>query len=1355
MSKISEVIEIFPGMSNTVNLRNEFYDVEKNRKRMMGYKPIKSHRNIFLRIAKSFLPAETKVHLLVGHYGTGKSHLLLMLANYFSNTLAMPELKTFFQNFDQVDIEKSRSIQNLRSDKRYLVVTPDYASQEDFSETLLIALESAFKREEIVEDIDSIYSEALRQLTSWEEEESTGNAALAKYSKFIEILNDSSSHYNSIILLKKGLQNKERASLDLFKEIFLQMFGITFRYNATNIVDVLRDIVNSDQFKQRFAGIVFLYDEFDYTLMNRRISIQVVESFAELCKDSNDILFIGALHKELDSYADLFSIEHFRTVKQRFKTIDMKSEGLEEIVSAIVSVKKSDPLYIENVKPNLQQIYTKITDIQRLNLFDWLNPDEIKEKIINAVYPLHPLTMYCLLKMSTTVGSANRTLFTFLGGEGIDESNTYSYKSFINSTNILSEGGLLSLYTTDLLVDYFYKELSVDNTDLRETIKKNVRAYQSSLKELNNYLNQDDILQGMDNPIFMQIIKIMLVFDIVGIINDFTNISFGLNLQVRDNKVLKSLLKTLIQKKIIFQSPVSKVYEFRNDSVHDWEQSIDNEKENLIESGDYNLGYEFISIAKEAGIDRFLQAKKYQIVHNSDRRLLRVFEEVKNFGQNKQNALETIDYFKYYENELLSINSFKDSYDGIVIYVIAETEDDIKEARQTVKNNSSDYVIVVIPDEFIPIKESFLNLKSALLVKSSDDFSAAPMADQSRLESSYIGDINSGYFKQFIDNRSKYLNGRNSIWYGIEGKILESNPNNEQDPVYKFLDNLYNKFNILENEDINKTHKTLTGNKKFIFRDAINDLLEAGKFLSIDTSFGNAKGFIKYLKNVLFDKQLLKRTGKDGSILLCEIEKDTSKYEEVFPALVDMISYFKENKVISLPNLINKYRLAPFGLGEISLELFLSYVLKYFGDELIYKSDKNNPGEIDIQSFDQIEKIVLNPQPYSVFEKRELSDIQKDSLKSLYQIFSDIPLAVGDVPRINEVSTVMMTWFDGIPTVSKINDLYSDNETKLFLQLMKTLSHSIPYQFLFSQLQTVWHFEEDDLFTENIKSKISQNIKHLKKSIEDKLVEIEDTILKKYIEIFKVKGSTYTDLTNSISAWYNNLDDNQRDLTANWHTPQSKPLIAFLKNTQNIRNVIFKDIPGSPDYGLGKIKDWNVNNIKKYSEKIKNGLHVIEDHKIVVDLPILVVKKAELKELSKTKGVIFYDSKEDLDVLVKLPDNAKEIYISHDGLDPTSKNIQKQSIRSDTSIVPSKSDQFITMVAVSEDNNYSLVYSLRLKNNTTITEGDAFEWKMPIPNNKKQTKSIFLSLCNLLLEKNKISKSELNDILNNLTEEFK
>ena len=84
MPKIDVLIrDISEAYASYVNLAEEFSDDEKNRGRMKGYRPIESHRDALGRLIRALYPNDHRVYALRGSYGTGKSHLFLMLANYF------------------------------------------------------------------------------------------------------------------------------------------------------------------------------------------------------------------------------------------------------------------------------------------------------------------------------------------------------------------------------------------------------------------------------------------------------------------------------------------------------------------------------------------------------------------------------------------------------------------------------------------------------------------------------------------------------------------------------------------------------------------------------------------------------------------------------------------------------------------------------------------------------------------------------------------------------------------------------------------------------------------------------------------------------------------------------------------------------------------------------------------------------------------------------------------------------------------------------------------------------------------------------------------------------------------------
>jgi len=190
MPKISEVIKLNTGYASAVDLQEEFTTPEKNRARMEHYQPIDSHREVFERLANILKPKDKRSYLLTGHYGTGKSHLLLMMANFFSNKSDTPELKAFFDNYAEVDDTKAKYLRALRSQGRYLVSICDYRTKEDFEEVILRAISSACRREGFDGDMDTHYNEALRRLDEWEEATESGKAKLDFWIAFSEELEE-------------------------------------------------------------------------------------------------------------------------------------------------------------------------------------------------------------------------------------------------------------------------------------------------------------------------------------------------------------------------------------------------------------------------------------------------------------------------------------------------------------------------------------------------------------------------------------------------------------------------------------------------------------------------------------------------------------------------------------------------------------------------------------------------------------------------------------------------------------------------------------------------------------------------------------------------------------------------------------------------------------------------------------------------------------------------------------------------------------------------------------------------------------------------------------------------------------
>ena len=81
MAKIAEVVKLKSGYANFVELKSAFEASQENADRMAMYRPTKAHRVAFERICRGLSQiTDKKFYLLSGSYGTGKSHLMTVIA---------------------------------------------------------------------------------------------------------------------------------------------------------------------------------------------------------------------------------------------------------------------------------------------------------------------------------------------------------------------------------------------------------------------------------------------------------------------------------------------------------------------------------------------------------------------------------------------------------------------------------------------------------------------------------------------------------------------------------------------------------------------------------------------------------------------------------------------------------------------------------------------------------------------------------------------------------------------------------------------------------------------------------------------------------------------------------------------------------------------------------------------------------------------------------------------------------------------------------------------------------------------------------------------------------------------------
>lgn len=198
MTKFAEIIEIFSGYASQVRLVEEFENPEDNRIRMERYVPIHAHRKALRTLVQAMRPMGHRALLLTGSFGTGKSHLGLMYANYLSLKSSEREIEIFLKNWSNaksiegIDLKlEAENLRELRKDGRYLVALGNYGEGKDFDEMILDAVQNAVRRDGVDElNIDTHYKEAVRRIGHWEDREAKGEPS-GTFKDFITELKES------------------------------------------------------------------------------------------------------------------------------------------------------------------------------------------------------------------------------------------------------------------------------------------------------------------------------------------------------------------------------------------------------------------------------------------------------------------------------------------------------------------------------------------------------------------------------------------------------------------------------------------------------------------------------------------------------------------------------------------------------------------------------------------------------------------------------------------------------------------------------------------------------------------------------------------------------------------------------------------------------------------------------------------------------------------------------------------------------------------------------------------------------------------------------------------------------------
>jgi hypothetical protein len=473
------LVKVQGGFRPSVMLPDDFDTQDQNEYFASGYIPTQETLEVLLSIKDSLQPgALNRARLFAGTFGTGKSDLMLLLANYLSLPVESPLLVPFFSRVRNLSNATSDALYRARSGKPpFLVVVLQAKTATSFSSFAVDGLSRALAKVGLGDLLNSTYYRAaLDQIATWQ-------------SGFPENL----ERLDAVLINDFG-QNLTQLKVDLagphadsaystFCSAVERALGMVFYANATiqSPSDAYTTVAKQLTVSNKYSGVVLLIDEFTPLLQKLADDptggdAKAIDNLAEAATRSgaNQLHFYAV---SLFGFASVqgqskLAQDTIERVGGRFTSIALRSLNSEELIGAT----------IEKLVPTAQVLAVvpgQLDDLVNVGMRFWgakaggkRNRDDVKEKIVEACFPLHPLATYCLPRLNAVMAQNERTMFSYIrdGEKGLGR--------FIeDASGDRQANGWFPLVSVDALFTYFETNLSEKRGDLN-------LAYQQAVSSL-------------------------------------------------------------------------------------------------------------------------------------------------------------------------------------------------------------------------------------------------------------------------------------------------------------------------------------------------------------------------------------------------------------------------------------------------------------------------------------------------------------------------------------------------------------------------------------------------------------------------------------------------------------------------------------------------------------------------------------------------------------------------------------------------------------------------------------------------------------------------------------------------------
>ena len=545
--KLLELIKIDNRFEKSVNLTLDLYVQDK----IDGYIPTRSSVNVldsYINEVRNF--SGNRATVLIGPYGKGKSHLLLVLLSILSQTCQMSAINKLVQRISAVNPDAAAHISDVMENQgQFLPVLISAGGNSSLNQAFMRGLTTALTRDGLDDVVpDNYYTESIKMIQNWQQNfTDTYKAFQKKLGK------------EKIDAFTKRLERYDEKALELFRAVYPELTsgGVFNPLIENEVISVYQSVNRIPREKHGYAGIYIIFDEFSkyiegHTVESFADDMKVLQDMCELCNASRDeqLHLTCVAHKSIKTYGSALPAEilnSFKGVEGRLKEVYfvVSSQNNYELISDAIS---KTPAFDNWAKGN--KVYTDlIEETYTLKAFSSLfTPADYNEIVGKGCFPLTPVAALLLLNLSEKIAQNERTIFTYIASKDSNGLARHIEKSkndkFVGVDSVYNY--FVPLFKEEVQVGIHHEWLKADYalSQIRNTAEAAVIKSIAVIRMINN---ADEITAS----------------------EKFITLATGL-----DKFDVQAALARLCDKKLIEFKTRTGAYEFKNNVGVDVEQAI-------------------------------------------------------------------------------------------------------------------------------------------------------------------------------------------------------------------------------------------------------------------------------------------------------------------------------------------------------------------------------------------------------------------------------------------------------------------------------------------------------------------------------------------------------------------------------------------------------------------------------------------------------------------------------------------------------------------------------------------------------------------------------------------------------------